>query len=217
MLWIECVHNTKINNFGSERALSVVRAQINVFDGFRKSAPDNRLSLSCSDLIQGRRFQRLILPSAPRLTCTLGGHSNFNRNIRSVRWVLVTKFGVNRSTEACINKMRSKKLNPAWSDVTFIGNMLWTKLLEGSVLQELIDLCSYSADCRTGKFYFSCIARGYGKLQLNGAELCSWRLQFATKWNYFCIIQNWAFPCQSCFVNREVLDCLAREGILGKD
>ena len=91
MLWIECVHNTKINNFGSERALSVVRAQINVFDGFRKSAPDNRLSLSCSDLIQGRRFQRLILPSAPRLTCTLGGHSNFNRNIRSVRWVLVTK------------------------------------------------------------------------------------------------------------------------------
>ena len=41
-----------------------------------------------------------------------------------------------------INKMRSKKMNPACLDLTFIGNMLSTKLLEGSALQELIEPCS---------------------------------------------------------------------------
>ena len=103
------IHNTKINNFGSERLIwrfeqfhnkllllesvvlarrrnavdamplvtalypiSVAQAQSTFLTASEK-APSNRLLLSCFAL---KRFQRPILPSAPRLTCTLGGHSN---------------------------------------------------------------------------------------------------------------------------------------------
>ena len=52
--------------------ISVARAQSTFLTASEK-APSNRLLLSCFAL---KRFQRPILPSAPRLTCTLGGHSN---------------------------------------------------------------------------------------------------------------------------------------------
>ena len=51
--------------------------------------------------------------------------------------------------------------------------MLLTKFLEGSALQELIEPCSHSTDCRTDKFNFSCKTQGWDKLQLNEAELCT--------------------------------------------
>ena len=52
--------------------ISVAQAQSTFLTASEK-APSNRLLLSCFAL---KRFQRPILPSAPRLTCTLGGHSN---------------------------------------------------------------------------------------------------------------------------------------------
>ena len=71
-----------------------------------------------------------------------------------------------QETESCLiglNLHRKHAINKA----------VRKKCSSGTDLQELIELCSYCTDCRTDKFNFSCRARGWDKLQLNGAELCT--------------------------------------------